>query len=82
MRDIKEKKAQTAIEYMLLLATVVAIVLLGFNKYFPLFHKASDIYFNRAGDGIYGKPPRCGDGSCESSPFESCEKCPTDCGTC
>ena len=82
IRVIKEEKAQTAIEYMLLLAAVVAIVLVGFNRYLPRFHETSNIYFNRVAAGVYGKPPRCGDGICTSPTFENCEKCPTDCGSC
>jgi len=37
-------KAQTAIEYMLLLAAVVTIVLIGFKRYLPSFQAASNYY--------------------------------------
>jgi len=74
------KKAQTAVEYMLLLAAVVSIVLIGFKSYLPSFQGTSNYYFNQVGIGILGMPNRCGDGSCAS--FESCEKCPVDCGSC
>ena len=78
---LKEKKAQTAVEYLLLLTTVVAIVLIGFKFYLPGFREAADVYYNRVVPGILGEPPDCGDGTCVA-PFENCEKCPTDCGAC
>lgn len=49
---------QTAIEYMLLLAAVVALVLIGLRLYMSRFFTAADIYYNRAAKGIYGDPPR------------------------
>ncbi|OGX34498.1 MAG: hypothetical protein A3C36_03455 [Omnitrophica WOR_2 bacterium RIFCSPHIGHO2_02_FULL_52_10] len=88
-----KNKGQTAIEYMMLLAAVVAIILVGFKNYLPRFYEASNIYFNRVGVGIYGEPPRCGDGCCGPIRFfgnmsepcpaaiEDSRKCPTDCGT-
>lgn len=87
-------KGQSAIEYMMLLAAVVAIVLAGFKDYLPRFYEASNVYFNRVGVGIYGDPPRCGDGCCGAVRFfgnasetcpkdkENCAKCPIDCGEC
>ena len=77
---LKNKKAQTAIEYMLLLTTVVAIVLIGFRKYLPEINEASNIYYNRVVPGILGAPPRCGDACCDE--FEALDggsRCPTDC---
>jgi len=73
-------KAQTAIEYMLLLAAVVTIVLIGFRSYLPSFQTASNYYLNQVGIGILGEPPRCGDGICAG--IENCENCPPDCGSC
>ena len=78
----KRKEAQTTVEYLLLLTTVVTIVLVGIRVYLPRFQETSNIYFNRVAVGIMGNPPRCGDGECRPEPFESCEKCPTDCGSC
>jgi len=52
-----DKKAQTAIEYMLLLAAVVAIVLVGFKNYLPSLQTTSDYYFNQVGIGVLGEPP-------------------------
>ena len=77
---VKQKKAQTVIEYMLLLTTVVALVLIGLRAYFPTIREAANIYYNRVVPGILGDPPACGDGSCGS--MESCSSCPVDCGTC
>jgi len=70
-------KAQTAVEYMLLLAAVVSIVLIGFKNYLPSFQETSNYYFDQVGIGVLGEPNRCGDGTCSS--FEDSEKCPVDC---
>jgi len=76
-------KGQSAIEYLILLATVVAIVLVGFRNYMPRFREASNTYFNRAGSAIYGDASRCGDGccgmSCPSPAREDSISCPADC---
>ena len=92
MPKAKNDRGQSAIEYLMLLAAVVAIILVGFKDYLPRFYQASNIYFNRVGVGIYGDPPRCGDGCCGAlrkfgsgpcpAAIENCEKCPTDCGVC
>ena len=76
---IKNRRAQTAIEYLLLLMAVVAIVLIGFKLYMPRIQETSNIYYNRAASGIVGKPPSCGDGDC--SFFEDLygNRCPADC---
>lgn len=79
---IKRRRAQTAVEYLLLLMTVAAIVLVGFKTYLPRIQDTANVYYNRAAPGILGTPPRCGDGVCRPLPFESCEKCPADCGFC
>ena len=68
----KEKKAQSAIEYMLLLTTVVAIVLIGFKTYIPGFEETANIYYNRVVPGILGNAPKCGDGVCEGKERPSC----------
>ena len=77
---IREKKAQTAIEYMLLLAVVVSIVLIGFTTYLPEINEASNMYYNRVVPGILGEPPRCGDGICDSFEIrDGGSRCPVDC---
>lgn len=75
--DSMDNRGQTAVEYMLLLAAVVAIVLVGFRTYLPSFQETSNYYFNQVGIGVLGEPPHCGDGSC-SGP-ENRENCPPDC---
>ena len=77
----KNKKGQTAIEYMLLLAAVVSIVLVGFKTYFPSLQLTSSYYFNQVGIGVLGNASRCGDGECADK-FEDCARCPSDCGAC
>jgi len=83
---VLNKKAQTAVEYMLLLGAVVAIVLVGFKSYLPTFQLTSNYYFNQVGIGVLGDPPRCGDGTCSGAEKRDgragCENCPVDCGVC
>ena len=73
-----DRRAQTAIEYMLLLGVVVALVLISFKTYLPRMRTSANTYFNRTVIGILGKPNPCGDGYC-CDPFENAEKCPPDC---
>ena len=77
-----KKIGQSALEYMILLGTVVAIVLLGLKNYIPRIEETANIYYNRAAAGILGDPSRCGDGVCDCSWPENCKTCPTDCGGC
>ena len=82
-------KAQAAIEYMLLLAAVVSIVLVGFKNFLPSFQLTSNYYFNQVGIGVLDEPNRCGDdccgvriqayGGCTPHYSETPDKCPTDC---
>lgn len=74
---IINKVAQTAIEYVLLLAVVVAIVLIGLPAYIPRVNNAANVYYTRAANTILGEPPRCGDGVCGF--FENNERCCDDC---
>lgn len=70
-------QAQSAIEYLLLLAVVTSVVLVAFGgKYLQRVHNAANLYFDRAAVGIYGNASACGDGVC--SPGETYEKCPID----
>jgi len=51
------QKAQSIIEYLLLLGVIVAITLIGFKKYFPRIQKAKNVYFNKIGHDLVGKEP-------------------------
>ena len=51
------KKAQTAIEYLLLLSIVAIVVFTGFRTVLSRSQKASGDYFNKAREGIVGPPP-------------------------
>ena len=75
------RTGQTAIEYMLLLATVVAIVLLALPTYIPRASNAANIYFYGAANAMLDVGPKCGDGSCHPT-FENNERCCDDCGGC
>jgi len=72
-------KAQTAVEYMLLLGAVVSIVLIGFKSYFPTFQLTSNYYFNQVGIGVLGEPNKCGDKICSPAENRNRENCPIDC---
>ena len=64
--NVQQKKnaerAQTAVEYILLLGTVMAIVLVGFHTNIPRVFNAANVYQNRIFEGIAGPPPKCGNG--------------------
>ena len=78
-------RGQSAIEYLILLGAVVALVLMGFQTYLPRFRETSNIYYNRVAEGIMGDAPSCGDGVCDQKGQgwpENCRDCPTDCGEC
>ena len=72
--------AQTAIEYMLLLGVVAAIVLIGMRTLLPRAGAASNVYFNSVAVGIMGKPNLCGNGN--PDPFETLNNCCIDKGGC
>lgn len=76
----KSKKAQTAVEYLILMTAVVAIVLVGFKRFLPSVQQSSNVFFNRAAVGIYDGANPCGDGV--KGPFETPESCCVDFGTC
>ncbi|HBG61615.1 MAG TPA: hypothetical protein DDX37_07290, partial [Candidatus Omnitrophica bacterium] len=77
----KRNYGQTATEYMLILAGVAAVTLIGFKTYLPRVTDLSGTYFNRTASGIVGKPNPCGDGFC-NTPHETDENCCADCGSC
>ena len=51
------KRAQTAIEYLLLLGVVTAIALVAFRTFLPKVNKASEFYYNEAAKDILDHPP-------------------------
>ena len=57
------RKGQTAIEYMILLGVVVALVLIAFKTQLPRMRVSANIYFNRAMLGIIGSRTPAGTGS-------------------
>ena len=75
---IQSKKAQMAVEYMILLMVVVSLVLIGFPKYIPQSQNAANVYFDRLAVGIMGEGNPCGDGCCDSD-WETTKRCPLDC---
>jgi hypothetical protein len=81
--SIKNRRAQTAVEYLLLLTTVAAIVLIGLKTYLPSIRETSNIYYNRATPAILGDPPKCGDGCCSDverlDRVDGLTRCPIDC---
>ena len=76
---LHSRQGQTAVEYLLLLGIVVTVVLVGFSKYLPRAQQASNIYFQRVGEGVLGEPNPCGDGYCDNTTFESDTTCCVDC---
>ncbi len=76
---MKNTSGQTAIEYLLLLAAVVAVTLIALNSNMGGMQEAGNIYFERTSEGLLGKPSPCGDGLCTE--FEkTADKCMLDCG--
>ena len=53
---LHRKTSQTAVEYLLLLAVVVAVVLVGFRNFLPDSQRASERYYNEVTDGLMGDP--------------------------
>ena len=80
-RFMMNHKGQNAIEYLLLLALVVGIVLVGFRQHLPTVYNSANEYYNRASEYLVGEPPRCGDGAC-FEPHEVESGCCIDCGHC
>lgn len=79
-RTSSRKAQAVAVEYMVMLSAIAIVVLLGFKKYFPQVRGGSELYFNRAADGIMGPPPACGNGICEAGRLETPLTCCRDCG--
>lgn len=74
---MNNKYGQTAVEYLILLATVMAVVLMAMNKDILDMQETGNIYVDRVTEGLIGPPPKCGD--CVCGEFETAEKCPIDC---
>ena len=74
---IFNNKGQNAIEYLLLLALVVGIVLVAFRTELPSVVQSAENYYNRAAERIVGDPPLCGDRICDPLEIES--ECSIDC---
>ncbi len=53
----RRRRAQTAIEYLILLGVVTAIVLAGFNYFVPLARDDTNRYFREVLRGVYGNQP-------------------------
>lgn len=70
------KQAQTAMEYMLIMGTVMVIVLTSWKVFLPSIQNSSDLYFNRVNYGIVGAGPRCGNGKVDYP--ENIETCCID----
>ena len=56
-RNLRQARAQTALEYMLILAIVAAIVLVGFKVFLPRSRDAAFVFFNTVTNQIMGNPP-------------------------
>ncbi|MFA5262016.1 MAG: hypothetical protein WC450_12400 [Candidatus Omnitrophota bacterium] len=53
----RRKRAQTAIEYLLVLGVVTAICLVGFRLYVPLAREDVNRYYLSLLRGVYGNQP-------------------------
>lgn len=76
------KSGQTAVEYLILLGVVMAIVLIGMKTYLPRTGAASNLYFDRVTNTLLGAPNPCGDGTCqpwEVQPGNLTTYCCVDC---
>ena len=64
-RDKREKikkflhEAQTMMEYLMMLAATVVVVLLAFRSLLPRTTEYSNIYFNKVSAGIMGNQAGC-----------------------
>ncbi len=87
------RHGQTAVEYLLLLTIAAVVVFVGFQRLLPRVEGTSNQFFNKATQGIMGKPAEpitpaapatpplvCGDNKCD--PPEQCFTCLVDCGPC
>ncbi len=56
-KSLANRKAQTALEYLLILALVAAIVFVGFKTLLPNTQASANAFFNAVSRGIVGEPP-------------------------
>lgn len=75
--QVFSRKGQTAVEYLVLLATVAAVTLVSMNSDILDMQETGNIYVDRVTEGLVGQPPECGDRVCGR--FETPLKCPIDC---
>jgi len=59
-RRHNQSKAQVAIEYLLMLAAVVVVVLVGMRTLLPAVQEKSANFFNQASDNIMGNSAAIG----------------------
>lgn len=76
------QKAQSAVEYMLLLTVVAAIVLLSMKTLFPRVNRSGEVFYNKTTYALLGEGHHCGDGVCTESLQENALSCCVDCGGC
>lgn len=58
LKTIKNiSRAQTAVEYLLLLGVVTAIMMAAFKQFLPQVNRSSEFYYNEAATRILGPPP-------------------------
>ncbi|MBF0385996.1 MAG: class III signal peptide-containing protein, partial [Candidatus Omnitrophica bacterium] len=58
-RNKIKRKAQAAVEYLLLLAVVVSVVMIGMKRYFPRAHTYTETYYNYSAMGVMGQLNPC-----------------------
>ena len=77
----KYRRAQTAVEYMLLLAVVVTVTIIGFYRLGPRTQYAANLYFQRAAAGIVGaRAPQAGPEPINGGWCEDYDQCSNQCG--
>ena len=57
LKNFRNRKAQTAIEYLLLLTVTAVIVFIGFKTIVPRSGQVSERFFNKVANGIMDTPP-------------------------
>ncbi len=51
------EQAQSAIEYMLLFAAVMVVVMYSFDSFFPFIRESANLYYNGVIFGVTGEAP-------------------------
>ena len=79
--DLRSHRAQTAMEYILLLAVVVTVTVIGFYHLGPRTQYAANLYCQRAAAGIVGVPaPEAGPEPINGGWCEEYSVCDVTCG--